>query len=55
MREDEKRERIPLRENEQQWRGRKIAVRGCFATRGAKKKCLHEGWTTKLGVECACG
>ena len=37
MCEDEKWEGIPLRDNEQQWRGCEIAVHGCFATRGAKK------------------
>ena len=30
MREDEKREGIPLRENEQQWRGRELQVREPF-------------------------
>ena len=43
MREDDKQEGIPLRENEQQWRGCEIVVRGCFATRGAQKNvCVRD-------------
>ena len=43
MREDEKWERIPLRENAQQWRGRELQVRDRFCTVvGRVEKYLRE-------------
>ena len=49
MREDEKRERIPLRENEQQWRGRKLQVREHFCTvMGRVENVCVRGWSRFL-------
>ena len=44
MREDKKRERIPLRENAQQWGGRELQVRERFCTvmGRVEKKFLRE-------------
>ena len=64
MREDEKRERIPLRENEQQWRGRELQVRECFCTPAEKKNLremmavvfpshseVNHGWSVRVGED----
>ena len=42
VREDEKWKRIPLRENEQQWRGRELEVHGRFCTVVGRVECLRE-------------
>ena len=53
MRGDEKRERIPLRENEQQWRGRELQVREHFCTFvGRVEKFLRVDEQREEGTDC---
>ena len=45
MREDEKQERIPLRENEKQWRGRELQVceHFCIVVGRVENPCVNDG------------